>query len=275
MSTKTKAPARLARGFTLVELMVAMAIGLILTVVVAQIFLGSKATFNSTDNLSRLQENARYALTLMSREIRSSGFKSDPRALASVVFPPTAQALTGVDGGGTASDTLTVRFQGSGNGTGTPDQTVQNCVGTGVDYNATVVTLFFIQPDPTNNNEPTLYCNFIAAPTAANCVTTGVAPTCFALIPGVENMQILYGEDTTAPPADQAVDRWVTANNVSNWDNVLGVRISLLLRTGIGVNTGTDTKTYTMAGANVAAPGNDTRMRRVYTTVVNLRNRTP
>jgi hypothetical protein len=29
-----------------------------------------------------------------------------------------------------------------------------------------------------------------------------------------------------------------------------------------------------MVGTNVAAPGNDTRLRRVFTTVINLRNRT-
>ena len=36
--------ARVTRGFTLVELLVAMTLGLFLTVVVAQLFLGSRAT---------------------------------------------------------------------------------------------------------------------------------------------------------------------------------------------------------------------------------------
>lgn len=254
---------------TLVELMVAMTIGLVLTVVVAQVFLGSKAAFNTTDSLSRLQENARYAITLLTREIRSGGYKSDPRALSSTVYPvATTPALTGAEGGGSVPDSITLRFQGSGTGGGGgADGTVQDCIGNRIDYGNMIVNTFFIQNDPGNNNEPTLYCNTVTTP----CV----AATCFPLIPGVENMQILYGEDTTPPPSDQAIDRWVTAANVSNWDNVLSARISLLLRTANAVNPDIDTKTYLMSGTAVAAPGNDTRMRRMYTSVVNLRNRTP
>src|SRR5262249_181090 len=141
------------RGMTLVELMVAMTIGLALTVVIAQLFLGSKAAFNSTDSLSRLQENARYAMTLLACESRSARLLSDPRnwQTPQIIFPSTAPAITGTDGGVVSSsgvpDSITVRYQGSGTGTGTPDMTVQDCVGAGVDYNATVVNTFQILND--------------------------------------------------------------------------------------------------------------------------------
>ncbi|MGZ5145108.1 MAG: PilW family protein, partial [Burkholderiales bacterium] len=57
------------RGFTLIELMVAMTIGLMLTLVVANLFLGSRATFQTTDETSRMQENIRYAYQLLTRSI--------------------------------------------------------------------------------------------------------------------------------------------------------------------------------------------------------------
>ena len=264
------------RGFSLIELMIALTIGLVVAMVIAQIFVNTSSIFRSTDNLSRVQENARYALTLLTREIRSSAFKSDPRVKSATLYPPATPALTGTDGGSSGTpasalpDTITVRFQGSGDGT-TADGTVQDCVGNRIDYNKTPsVNTFFIQNDAANNNEPTLYCNTVT--------TACVAATCFALVPGVENMQILYGEDIAALPfsinPDGSVDRWVTAGNVTNWDNVLSVRIALLMRTTEQVSTATDAKAYAMSGTSVYAPGNDRRSRRVFTTVINLRNRT-
>lgn len=277
MRTFATAPRSSVRGFSLLELMFAMTIGLVLSLAVGQIFLGSRAGFTSNDNLSRVQENARYALGLLSREIRLSTYRSDPRVARATLYPlATAPSLTGADGGtggvpvSGLSDTITVRFQGSGTGTGTADGTVQDCVGNRIDTGAAVVNTLLIQNDAANNNEPTLFCNTVT--------TACVAATCFALVPGVENMQVLYGEDinsgAASPNPDGSIDRWVTAANVTNWDNVLSVRISLLLRTDDRVGTTVDAKSYSMSGTNVYAPGNDTRLRRVFTTVINLRNRT-
>lgn len=265
------------RGFSLIELMIALTIGLIVSMVVSQIFINSSTVFRSTDNLSRVQENARYALAVLTRELRFGTFRSDPRIPPRTAYPlATAPALTGTDGGtsGTPAsglpDSITVRFQGNGDGVGNADGTVQDCVGNRIDYGVTVVNTFFIQNDASNNNEPTLYCNTVT--------TACVAATCFALVPGVENMQILYGEDINAGTfsilPDGSVDRWITAGSVSNWDNVLSVRISLLMRTTEQVSAQTDAKAYLMSGTNVYAPGTDKRSRRVYTTVINLRNRT-
>jgi len=280
--TAASSSLRASRGFSLVELMVAMAIGLILTLLIGQIFINSRAMFASTDNLSRLQENARYALTLLSREIRTSTYRSDPRMQVATPFVAPSLGMNGTDGGTTGTpasglpDKITVRFQGSGTAaSGSPDGTVQDCIGARVDYNVMVMNTFLIQNDSANNNEPTLFCN--TDTTAPNACA---AASCFPIIPGVENMQILYGEDITdgfsTAVFDGSTDRWVTAGNVNNWDNVVAVRISVLMRTADRVADAPtpNTTKWTMSGTDVYAPGNDTRLRRVFTTVVNLRNRT-
>lgn len=59
-----------SRGFTLVELMVALAIGLLLTIGVVQIFSASRSTYQLDEGLARAQENGRFAIEFMSREIR-------------------------------------------------------------------------------------------------------------------------------------------------------------------------------------------------------------
>lgn len=62
--------ARKVRGFTLVELMVALAIGLLLTIGVVQIFSASRSTYQLDEGLARAQENGRFAIEFLSREVR-------------------------------------------------------------------------------------------------------------------------------------------------------------------------------------------------------------
>jgi type IV pilus assembly protein PilW len=91
------------------------------------------------------------------------------------------------------------------------------------------------------------------------------------LIEGVESMQILYGEDTTA---DQVVDAFVNAASVANWDNVIAVRVALLLRTvEEGQHNEVDTDTYNLLGTTVN-PTDDRRRRRTFSATIQIRNRT-
>lgn len=73
-----KAAARRERGFSIVELMVGLALGLYLVAVAGSIYLGSKSGFNSQESVSRLQENARYASDLLSGDLRMAGFRGCP-----------------------------------------------------------------------------------------------------------------------------------------------------------------------------------------------------
>lgn len=69
-----KAPMPHQRGFSLVELMVAVTIGLVILAAVSGIFVTSKTTYNTQDNLARLQENARFAVYYLSDDIRRAGY---------------------------------------------------------------------------------------------------------------------------------------------------------------------------------------------------------
>lgn len=63
-----------ARGLSLVEVMVAITIGLILLAVISRVFVSSKTTYNLNEELSRLQENARFALEFIARDLRMAGY---------------------------------------------------------------------------------------------------------------------------------------------------------------------------------------------------------
>jgi type IV pilus assembly protein PilW len=74
------------RGFSLVELMVAMAISLLLLSGVVAIFASSRTSYETTDKLSRIQENGRFALEQFTHDIRESGFVGCSR------FPPVVSS---------------------------------------------------------------------------------------------------------------------------------------------------------------------------------------
>lgn len=109
-------------GFGLAELMIAMTLGLVLLGGIGYVYIGSRGAFRTTDNLSRLQENARYALDMMSRDIRMAGYvgcgnmASIPvHTIANPPVPPMApgNALIGYDNGaGWANPSTVARAAG-------------------------------------------------------------------------------------------------------------------------------------------------------------------
>jgi type IV pilus assembly protein PilW len=60
-------------GLSLIELMIALSIGLFLVTGIIQLFISSKQTYRLQDNLSQLQENGRFAVDTLSKEIRMAG----------------------------------------------------------------------------------------------------------------------------------------------------------------------------------------------------------
>lgn len=113
------------------------------------------------------------------------------------------------------------------------------------------------------DGEPALYMRSLDDVTPA----TGVNPYGnYELATGVEDMQILYGEDTSQ---NQTVDRYVTASDVVDMNNVLTVRVRYLLRSADKVTT--TAQTYTFNDATTLA--SDLRMRMSYETTNLIRNR--
>lgn len=89
------------------------------------------------------------------------------------------------------------------------------------------------------------------------------------LVNGIENLQILYGETDGSSLQAQ---RYVTADQVGIWNNVVSARIALLGKTADEVNFENDTKSYYLAGSVVNGTA-DRRLRQVYTSTIKIRNR--
>jgi type IV pilus assembly protein PilW len=73
-------------GFTIIELMIALVLSLVVVGGAISIYLNNQASFRTNDNLAKIQENARFAFELLSRDIREAG--SNPcgvKAVASTI----------------------------------------------------------------------------------------------------------------------------------------------------------------------------------------------
>jgi len=95
-------------GFSLIELMVALVLGLVLIGGVINIFVTNQQAFRTNENLARLQENARISFELTAREIRQAGGNLCGATLvANVLINPAlgwaynwdAGSVRGFDGG--------------------------------------------------------------------------------------------------------------------------------------------------------------------------------
>ena len=116
-SPSPPAPSRL-RGLTLIELMIAMLLGLIVVGGVLGIFVANSETHRRTDDLARIQENARASVQFMGRAMREAGGNPCglPSAMGLIFHTAEAPAGSWWSGG----DDFTSSFIGYAGGNGFP-----------------------------------------------------------------------------------------------------------------------------------------------------------
>ena len=76
---------RKQRGISLVEIMVSLLAGLILTAGVIQIYAANKQTYRVADASARMQENARFAMEQLGRDLRMAGFQGCAGSVRTIV----------------------------------------------------------------------------------------------------------------------------------------------------------------------------------------------
>jgi type IV pilus assembly protein PilW len=220
-------------GFTLVELMVSITIGLILLAGIVQVFLANKQAFKLQQGVSRGQESGRTSMFLLSRTVRQAGYyQLDPNfggVQKTTLFPAATPRIEGTDGGGSNPDTLVIRFQGHKDGSmldclGRPVTCLGNADCEANPFGGVIVTNTFAlgATDPVTGSRA-LTCRR-DIPDANPAVADNPAPK---LIEGVTSFQVLYGVDTV-DDGITVVDQYVTADDVTDWARVLSVQITLV-----------------------------------------------
>lgn len=232
-------------GMTLVEVMIALLIGAFLIAGVIQVFVSTRETYRMQEALSRLQENGRFAMDFLARDIRQADFR---------LCPTRTFIITGTNGAGVRDGLQGTN--GALNGANQDDPDSITVRWSEVNCNSNVINT----------------SSFTIATTAATGIrelrrTTGAAQP---LVEGVENMQIKYGVDTDN---DGTPNYYGDAGTVTlaQMAQVVSVRVSLLLYT-IERNAATARLVYRYNDDPPTTP-NDRRIRRVFTSTFVLRNR--
>jgi type IV pilus assembly protein PilW len=108
------------RGFTLIELMIAMAVGLIVLAAVSALFTVQSRHLANSETITELHQNARIAMDIMVREISMAGYNR-PTDPATTPVPRCTDALVAAGTpcvGITNAGTDTISFSADLNGNG-------------------------------------------------------------------------------------------------------------------------------------------------------------
>jgi type IV pilus assembly protein PilW len=217
------------QGFTLLELMIAMTIGLFLAGALVTVVQTNKKVFLNQNQLEQMQDGQRMAMTLMTDVIQSAGYFPQPwnNALSGTLLaaagPPlfaNSQAITGNFVVADPGDSISVRYMTA------PQDGILNCSGLS---NTNAV-----------GGANILYVNTFAV-VAGQLQCTDQTGATFTLVSGVTHLSVLYGVKTNAGALGNNVDTYMNATQVNAgpyWQSVISVLISLTftnpLYTGAG-----------------------------------------
>ncbi|MBT8061974.1 MAG: PilW family protein [Gammaproteobacteria bacterium] len=199
------------KGFTLVELMVAMVLAAVIITASTRIAAAIHSAWRHQQNLSALQHNARFAFGNLGEQVAAAGFGLTPwSGMPAAIAPGTVNALTA------NSDRLVVTRRSP-----------ENCFGNANPVRDTTgqPEYFLLESSFWINSARNLAmrCRYGVD---ANSLVTQLSS--FGLVEEAHAMQVLFAEDTTG---DLNADRWVRAGGWTDEKTILAVKIGLLLGT--------------------------------------------
>jgi type IV pilus assembly protein PilW len=333
VSTIRRVP-QLPRGFTLIELMVGLTLGLIVIAVATTAFVNVSSNRRDMQRTGRQIENGRFAVQLLADDIVNAGYfgEFDPRGVGPPATKPDPCSVSLAD----MKTMVMMHIQGYASSAAKPScisdvrsgtpvvavRRVATCVAGTTNCDAAVAGQIYFQATLCNTelaNVPisTQY-TVDAQPSSSfsfhkhGCTTPASVrsyvmhiyfiannndsgdgiPTLkraelgangqFSIVPlveGIEDMQLEYGIDTDGDSMpDAASDDPGTFGGcaavpcyITNWLNVMTVKLYLLSRSSEATPGYTDTKTYAL-GSRTDGPFNDGFKRHAYTETIRMNN---
>ena len=329
------------RGVGLVEIMISLTLGLIVTGAIVQIYLTTKRQNDMQTSLTGRQESSRFAAQIIQRDAQMAGFRGCLRDLGTVVNTLNnsndflynyGQHVVGFDNAGglpasitnvvAGTDVLTLRTvddpgivltANMATSSSNPVTTaglapapladgdialVADCSGAAIfqvdSYDAASGAIEHVAAGtPGNSTLAFGTMRFNAGAQVYRLRTTtyfiresdsGTGPALWRrvgldppqeLAEGIENMQVLYGEDTDG---NQSPNVYRTADAVGDWSQVVSLQVALLAAGTQDRVADADPRTFDLLGEVVdptdgGAVESDGRLRRVLTFTVAMRNR--
>jgi type IV pilus assembly protein PilW len=217
-------------GHTLVELIIALALGLVVTTSAISLYRSQRTAFGRADDATRIRDAGLTALTLIGQQLQMTGFvpaDAPPSQARPTLFGCSSARPTGADDNPTCealssrSDGIAIRYVGDNVSTW-PTSTGQStdCLGQAVSASTAsagtggvlIVNRFYAKASG-STGEPELYCD-----------GNGRSGSAQPLVEGIERLRVRYW----LVGAQAAVD--ASALAASQWAKVVAVDLCVLVR---------------------------------------------
>ncbi len=265
------------QGFTLVELMISLVIGLLIVLFMSSLYFNSKTSFNINDDNARLLEDGNYALNLMGRNFMQAGYG---KVLTGTTIDFIGKGLTGYDDCTaaptstkfacvTGQPSFTISYQTDdvyNQNTGAGADCSNQDVGATTTTSAPVANSFFVAAK-SGETSASLYCS-------GNAATSTPQP----ILNNVDKLVLIYGADIAGNYSAQQFYTTaagitalpMNALNKANWDQVVSVTVCLEMHSTNNVVNGLTT--YKNCGGTTTTV-TDKKMHISMTRIFTLRNR--
>ncbi|WP_250852443.1 PilW family protein [Acinetobacter sp. ANC 5414] len=288
-------------GFTLVELIVALALGLLITAAATQLFLGGIVTTRIQQANAELQDSGVFGLDYIARDIRLANYGniSNPELTnttpqGGIVLSQGASGTVNVskDIGGNSvtrsglasnvnetSDQLTIQF--------TAPNDMFNCEGEEVKAGEYIIQRYFLRKD-TNGGEKDLVlacdANKKGAMSAANITDFGGAQLGEVIMPRVDHLRFYLGTMTKnntniVSNTYYTIDEYITAANAARnagqpIPRITSVKAAVIVRSIDSTNNQLidPTKPISFLEKSVTLTNQTKHLRRTYMMTIAIRN---
>jgi type IV pilus assembly protein PilW len=244
-----------SRGHTLLELTIALALGLLIVTACLSLYRSQRAAFERAHDAARMHDAASVALDLIGQQLQMAGFSSSAEAIDAAVFGCSQGRVIGADTAAACealsshSDGVQVRYAADAIATWpTSGGAPTDCLGQSVS-DAFVTNRFYAKPSA-SSNEPELYCE-------------GSGKQAQPIVEGIERIRVTYWLAGSSSALD------ASAITRERWPTVYAAEVCVLVR---GYLAQTKRKADYVDCANAPVSADDGRTRQTFWRRVALRN---
>ena len=239
-------------GISLIELMIAMGLGLILIAASIKIFISSKQSYLMVEELNEIQENGQFAALFLSKAIQMAGYSDpDDGALPHLFLAEgecvSTDSFCTSNGTGNGSDKISIQLNPTFD---------EDCTGTTVPSDVVLSNVYYIA---TNNDVSGLYCRGYA-PDSDTWYSEETL-----LVNGIDRLQFQFGT------LDSGEYQFFTADDIDDWATVNSVRFALLAAAIENQSISEKERNYALLDAETVTY-EDSKIRHIYSATVYVNN---